>query len=120
MSLKEKGQYALAFAVVGAMLLLVGFPAFLLAFFGAIGFLIWRLLTAESRNDTRRIFEFYLASSEILRQDERRWFGFEVKDAITRGEALVKSMGTAPPLVNFTLGALYHKIDDYALADKYL
>src|SRR5213079_2027955 len=98
MSLKEKGQYTLAFAVVGAMLLLVGFPAFLLAFFGAIGFLIWRLLTAESRNDTRKIFEFYLSASEILRQDERRWFGFEVKESIARGEAIVKTMPTIPPL----------------------
>lgn len=120
MSLKEKGQYALAFGVVAVMLFLVGFPIVLLGFFGAVGFLVWKLMTAESRGDTRRIFEFYLNANEILRQDERRWFGFEIKDAIGRGEAVLRSMTSAPPLVHFALGALYHKIGDYSLADKHL
>nr|AUN37209.1 hypothetical protein [uncultured bacterium] len=119
-SLKEKGQYALGFGVVAVMLFLVGFPVILLGFFGGIGFLVWKLMTAESRGETRRIFEFYLTANEILRQDERRWFGFEVKETIARGEAILRSMPAAPPLVHFALGALYSKVGDYSLADKHL
>jgi hypothetical protein len=120
MALKEKGQYALAFGVVAVMLFAVGFPVFLLGFFGVLAFFVWRLITAESRSDTRKIFEFYLSASEILRHDERRWYGFEIKETIARGEAIVQAMKSAPPLINFTLGALYHKLGDNGFANKYL
>ena len=68
----------------------------------------------------RRIFEFYLSANEILRDDERRWFGFEVQEVLVRGERILQSMNGAPPLVHFTLGALYHKIGDYKSAVNHL
>jgi hypothetical protein len=118
--LKEKAQYALAFGVIALMLYVAGFPLFLLFFVGVLTFFIWKVFSSERRNETRRIFEFYLSANEILRDDDRRWYGFEIQDAVARGEAIVSSMSTAPPLVHFALGALYQKLDDHASAIKYL
>ena len=120
MSIKERGQYALAFGVIALMLYVVGFPVFLLAFFGVLAFFVWKVFTAEARNETRRIFEFYLAANEILRDDERRWYGFEIKDAIARGESVVKTMTSPPPLVHFALGSLYRRLGDHSSAVRSL
>ncbi|MFN0138523.1 MAG: hypothetical protein ACKVQW_00365 [Pyrinomonadaceae bacterium] len=118
--LRQKGQYAIGFGVIALMLYLVGFPLFMLVFFGALAFVIWKMFVAESLGETRRIFEFYLIANEILRDDERRWFGFEIKDAIGRGELLLRSMTTPPPLVHFALGALYQRIEDHSSVVRHL
>ncbi len=117
---KEKAQYAAAFGIIGVMLWVAGFPVFLLFFVGVLTFFIWKVFSSEGRNETRRIFEFYLSANEILREDDRRWYGFEIQEAIARGENIVCSMLAAPPLVSFSLGALYQKIDDHASAVKHL
>jgi hypothetical protein len=109
----EKGQYALAFVVVAAMLVVAGFPAFVVFFFGIFAYFLWKIFTSGSSSETRDIFEFYLAANEMLRDDERRWYGFELRDVIARGLRIVQSMSSAPPLVYFTLGALYNKIGDH-------
>lgn len=118
--LKERAQYALAFAVIALMLYVAGFPLFLLFFVGVLTFFIWKVFSSERRNDTRRIFEFYLSANEILRDDDRKWYGFEIQETITRGEMILSTMSTAPPLVYFALGSLYQKLDDHASATKYL
>jgi hypothetical protein len=114
------GQYALAFGVIAVMLFAVGFPVFLLFFISVLTFFIWKVFSSESRNETRSIFEFYLSANEILRDDDRRWYGFEIQEAIGRGETIARSMSSAPPLVYFALGALYQKLGDHALAVKNL
>jgi len=119
-ALKEKTHYVLAFGVVALMLYVVGFPVFILAFFGALTYFVWKAITGGLRLESRPIFEFYLHANEILRDDGRRWYGFEIKDTIDRGEGIVRSMATAPPLVHFALGALYLSIDDHTLAIKHL
>jgi len=113
MAVVEKGQYALAFVVVAAMLVVAGFPAFVVFFFGIFAYFLWKIFTGGSRSETRDIFEFYLAANEILRDDDRRWYGFEVREVIARGSRIAESMTAVPPLVYFTLGALYHKISDH-------
>ena len=119
-SIKEKGQYAIAFSVVGVMLWAIGFPAFLLFFFGALTFFVWKVFSTEGRTETRRIFEFYLSANEIIRDDDRRWYGFEIQETISRGETIVRSMSATPPLVHYALGVLYQKINDHMLAVKHL
>jgi len=118
--IKEKGQYAFVFSVIALMLYAVGFPTFLLVFVGALTLFIWKVFSVESRNETRRVFEFYLTANEILREDDRRWYGFEIHETIQRGEQIVRSMSAAPPLVHFALGALYQKLDDHSAAEKHL
>jgi hypothetical protein len=115
-AIKEKGQYLLAFGVVGSMLLVAGFPVFVIFFFGIFAYFIFRIFASGSKNETREIFEFYLTANEILRDDGRNWFGFEIRDAVARGEAIVSRMTGAPPLVHFALGALYNKAGEHQAA----
>ncbi len=118
--IKEKSQYAIAFGVIAMMLYITGFPVFVIFFFAILAFFIWKTLSAPSQNGTREIFEFYLLANDILRDDERRWYGFEIQEVVGRGERILKYMKSAPPLVNFTLGALYNKIGDHKSAEKQL
>lgn len=119
-TVKERGQYVLAFAVVASMLLVTGFNVFVIFFFGLFGYFLVKMFASGSRSETREIFEFYLTANEILRDDERRWYGFEINEAIQRGESLLKRMSGAPPLVYFTLGALYNKAGDHESAAHHL
>lgn len=98
------------------MLLVAGFPVFVIFFFAIFAYFIFRIFASGSKNETRDIFEFYLTANEILRDDGRSWFGFEVKDAIGRGEVIVSRMTGAPPLVHFALGALYNKAGEHQSA----
>lgn len=98
------------------MLLVAGFPVFVIFFFGVFAFFLFKMFSSGTRNETRDIFEFYLSANEILRDDGRNWFGFEVKDSIGRGEAILNRMSSAPPLVYFALGALYNKAGDHQAA----
>jgi hypothetical protein len=67
------------------------------------------------------VFEFYVAADEILRDDERHWYGFEIGEVVRRGERVLGWMpGEAPPLVYFSLGALEHRAGDYEAAVEYL
>jgi hypothetical protein len=116
----ENSQYALALGVVGVLLYIVGLPAFVIFFLGAFSFFLWKLFASGAASDTRKIFEFYLAANEILRDDDRRWYGFEVHDAIHRGERIIHSMPAAPPLLVFAVGALYLKTGDLIAAEKNL
>ena len=102
------------------MLYVAGFPVSLLFFLGILSFFIWKVFSTESRSETRRIFEFYLAANEILREDDRRWFGYEIQETIAQGESVLSTMAAAPPLVFFCLGALYQKLGDHAAAVKNL
>lgn len=115
-ALKEKGQYLLAFGVVASMLLVAGFPVFVIFFFAIFAYFIFKIFTGGRRHETRDIFEFYLAANEILRDDGRNWFGFEIRDALERGEAIVNRMPGSPPLMYFALGALYNKAGDHQAA----
>lgn len=117
--ISDKSQYTLTFGVIAALLYVVGFPVFGILFLGAIAYLVTRVFSHTSRNDTRRIFEFYLSANEILRDDDRRWFGFEIQESIALGENTLRSMNAAPPLVHFTLGALYSKSADHSSAVKH-
>ena len=115
--LKERGQYLLAFGVVASMLWVANFPIFVIFFFGVFAYFLLRMFSAGSRSETREIFEFYLTANEILRDDDRRWYGFEINDAIGRGEDVLRRMnGGAPPLVHFALGALQNKAGNHKAA----
>lgn len=102
------------------MLYVAQFPMFVIFFFGIFAYFLWKTFSQPSRGGTREIFEFYLSANEVLRDDERRWFGFEVQEIINRGERILQLMNGAPPLVYFTLGALYNRIGDYKSAVNHL
>ena len=115
--LKERGQYLVAFGVVASMLWVANFPIFVIFFFGVFAYFLLRMFSSGSRSETREIFEFYLTANEILRDDDRRWYGFEIHEAIARGEDVLRRMnGGAPPLVHFALGALQNKAGNHKAA----
>ncbi len=119
-ALKENSQYALAFGLIATMLYIAGFGSFVLFFFAVFAYVLWKTFSQPTRSEAREIFEFYLSANEVLRDDERRWFGFEVQEIIGRGERILQLMNGAPPLVYFTLGALYNKIGDHKSAQNHL
>jgi hypothetical protein len=117
---KETAQRILAIIVIIGMLGVIGLPFPVIVFFAAIVYLIWRAVQRSEGEDARRIFEFYILASEILRDEDRRWFGFEVARAIDHGEYVLHSMIDPPPLVHFTLGALYNYVGDHEHAAERL
>ena len=98
------------------MLYVAQFPIFVIFFFGIFGYFLLRMFSTGSRSETREIFEFYLTANEMLRDDDRRWFGFELNETIKRGEEIVQRMSSPPPLVYFALGALQHKAGNHKAA----
>ncbi len=119
-AIKEKTQYGLTFGVIATMLFVAGFPMIVIFFFGVFAYFLWKTFSQPSQQGIRQVFEFYLSANEILRDDERRWFGFEIQEVIYSGEKILQYMHGAPPLVYFTLGALYNKIENHEAAVNHL
>jgi hypothetical protein len=119
-AVQSKGQYLLAFGVIASLLIVVNVPIFIVFFFGVFAYFMARMFSAGSKMRTRAIFEFYLSAQEMLKRDDRNWYGFEINETINRGERIVKEMRSAPPLVHYALGALYNKIGDHAAAVRHL
>jgi hypothetical protein len=110
----------LAIIVIVAMLVVMGIPPSVVVFFAIVTYFIWRAVQRSEHQETGRIFEFYISANEILRDEERRWYGFEVAEVIDRGERVLHSMMDPPPLVYFALGALYNYAGDHEAAAEHL
>ena len=114
------GQKLVAIIVILAMLALMGIPPTVIFFFATVVYFVWRAVDRSEQHETRRIFDFYLAANEILRDDERRWYGFELNEVAGQGEAVLHTMQDAPPLVYYALGALYHRAGEHESAAEHL
>jgi hypothetical protein len=117
---KEAAQRLLAIFIIMAMLGVMGIPFSVIIFFATVTFFIWRAVQHTEHQETGRIFEFYIAANDVLRDEERHWFGFEIAEVIERGERILHSMTDPPPLVYFSLGALYYKAGDHEAAAEHL
>ena len=117
---KEAAQRLLAIIVIMAMLLVMGIPLTVIIFFATVVYFVWRAVDRSEQQDIKSIFDFYIAANEILRDEERRWYGFEIADAIERGDRVLHSMADPPPLVYFTLGALYNRAGEHEAAVEHL
>ena len=74
---------------------------------------------AQTR-EVERIFEFYIAADAILREEERRWYGFEIAEVIEHGESLLEIMPDPPPLSYYALAALYQRLGNHQATVEYL
>lgn len=121
-SVKEKVQYALGFGVIGMLLMLsTGLNMLLILILGIFGYFLWQTINAKNpHNSINEVFAFYLQANEILRSDDRKWFGFEIQEAIWQGERILQMMPDPPPLVHFALGSLYHKLGNHKVAVQHL
>lgn len=117
---KEAAQRILAIIVIIAMMSAMGIKLPVIIFFALVIYFVWRAVQHTERQETNRIFDFYVAANDILRDDERRWYGFEVASITNDGERILRDMIDAPPLLSYALGALYHRIGDYANAQEHL
>lgn len=109
-----------ALGVMATMFALMGFSMSIIIFLILVGYFVWRAVVRTEIGEIRGIFEFYLASNEILRDDERRWYGFEINKVIEQGHRILGLMPDPPPLVHFTLGALNFRAGNFQQAEKHL
>jgi hypothetical protein len=117
---QETAQRLVAMVVVMAMLGVMGVPLTVIVVFAAVLYFIWRAVQRSEQQDVKNIFDFYIAANEILRDEEKRWYGFEITNVIGEGERVLHMMSDPPPLVYFTLGALHHRAGDYETAAEHL
>lgn len=117
---KDSAQRLLAIIVIVAMLGVMGIPVSVIVFFAIVTYFIWRVVRRTEHLETRRVFEFFIAANDILRDEERRWYGFEITEVIDNGERVLHIMSDPPPLVYFTLGVLYHHAGDHQAAVEHL
>lgn len=117
---REAVQRLLAIIVIVAMLGVMGIPFPVIIFFATVTYFIWRAIQQSERQDTGRVFEFYIHANDILREEERHWYGFEIAEVIERGERVLHSMSDPPPLLHYVLGALYQQAGDHEAAIEHL
>ncbi|MBD0324880.1 MAG: hypothetical protein ICV68_00530 [Pyrinomonadaceae bacterium] len=117
---REAAQRLLAIIVIVAMLGVMGIPFSVIIFFATVTYFIWRAIQQSERQDTGRIFEFYIRANDILRDEERHWYGFEIAEVIERGERVLHAMSDPPPLIYYALGALYQQAGDHEAAVEHL
>ena len=113
-------QKTIAVVVIVAILQLVGVSPMVVLFATGIVFLVWMVNHRSSTRELEHIFDFYVAADSILRDEDRRWYAFEVVEVIDDGERLFDLMPDCPALHLFALGALYHRIGKYDITVEYL
>ena len=111
---------AIAVIVIVAILNAVGLSPVVMFFFTGAVLVIWLVARRAQMREVEHIFEFYAAADAILREEERRWYGFEIVEVIEHGESLLEMMPDPPPLHYFALGALYQRLGNHQAAVQYL
>ncbi len=117
---QEAAQRLLAIVVIMAMLSMIGIPLTVIFFFGTVVYFVWRAVQRSEQQDVKHVFDFYISAHDILRDDEKRWYGFEIETTIKEGESLLQMMADPPPLVYYCLGALYNRAGEYEAAADHL
>ena len=111
---------AIAVIIVVAMLNAVGFPPVIIVLLTGAVLVVWLFARRAQSREVERIFDFYIAAEAILREEERRWYGFEIAEVIEHGESLLEIMPDPPPLNYYALGALYQRLGNHEAAVEYL
>jgi len=111
---------AIAVIVIVAMLDAVGVPPMIMVLFTGMIFVVWLFARRAQAREVERIFDFYIAADAVLREEERRWYGFEIAEVIEHGESLLDIMPDPPPLNYYALGALYQRLGNHAASVEYL
>ncbi len=119
-SAKKLLQRVVAVIVIMALLDMVGVPTVIMMFFTGVVMVVFFVSRRSQNRELERIFEFYVAADAILRDEERRWYGFEISDVIEGGERALEAMPDSPPLHYFALAALHYQVGEYEVTEKYL
>jgi hypothetical protein len=111
---------AIAVVIIVAMLDAVGLPPMVMVFITGVVFVVWLFARHAQAREIERIFDFYVAADAILREEDRRWYGFEIAEVIEHGESLLELIPDPPPLTYFALGSLHHRLGNHKAAADYL
>ena len=111
---------AIAVIVIVAMLDAVGLSPVIMVLITGVVFIVWLIARRAQAREVERIFDFYVAADAILREEERRWYGFEIAEVIEHGESLLDMMPDPPPLNYYVLGALYQRLGNHQVTVDYL
>ena len=117
---KRLAQKAVAVIVVVTLLNLVGVSPLVMMFATGVALVVWIVSRHSQSREVERVFEFYLSAYSILREEERRWYAFEIAEVIESGELGLDAIPDSPPLHLFALGALHYRIGNYAATAEYL
>lgn len=110
----------IAVIVIVAMLDAVGLSPVIMVFFTSVALVVWLCARRAQAREVERVFDFYIAADAILREEDRRWYGFEIAEAIEHGESVLDIMPDPPPLNYYALGALYHRLGNHKATVEYL
>src|SRR6185503_1194898 len=111
---------AIAVIVIVAMLDAVGISPVIMVLITGVVFVVWLCARRAQAREVERIFDFYIAADAILREEERRWYGFEITEVIEHGESMLELMPDPPPLNYYALGALYQRLGNHEATVEYL
>ncbi len=117
---KEATQRLLAIIVIISMLGVMNVPLSVIVLFAIVTYFIWRAVQHSEQEGTTRIFKFYVRANDLLRDEDKCWYGYEIEKEIERGEEVFHSMTDPPPLVCFALGALYQRAGHHEAAIEHL
>src|SRR5690349_19228415 len=111
---------AIAVIVIVAMLDAVGLSPVVMVLVTGVVFVVWLCARRAQAREVERVFDFYISADAILREEERRWYGFEIAEVIEHGESMLDLMPDPPPLHYFALGALYQRLGNHNATVQYL
>lgn len=113
-------QKMIAVVVIVTMLYGAGVAPIVMLFVTGVVLIVFLVTRRAQNREVERLFDFFVTAESILRDEERRWYGFEVGEVIEQGELVLEGLPDPPPIHLFTLGALHHSISNYASAVEYL
>jgi hypothetical protein len=111
---------AIAVIIIVAMLDAVGLSPVVMVLITGVVFVVWLCARRAQAREVERIFDFYIAADAMLREEERRWYGFEIAEVIEHGESMLELMPDPPPLTYYAIGALYHRLGNHHATVEYL
>src|SRR5215510_5940787 len=113
-------QRVIAVIVIVTMLYGAGVAPVVMLFVTGLVLVVFLVTRRAQHREVERLFDFFVTAESILRDEDRRWYGFEVGEVIEQGELVLEGLPDPPPLHLFTLGALHHALGNHASAAEYL
>jgi hypothetical protein len=113
-------QKVIAVVIIVTMLYGAGVAPIVMMFVTGVVLVVFLVTRRAQNREVERLFDFFVTAESILRDEERRWYGFEVGEVIEQGELVLEALPDPPPIQLFTLGALHHSIGNHVSAVEYL
>lgn len=113
-------QKVIAVVIIVTMLYGAGVAPVVMLFVTGVVLVVFLATRRQQNREVERLFDFFVTAESILRDEERRWYGFEVGEVIEQGELVLEGLPDPPPVHLFTLGALNYTLGNYSSAVEYL